>query len=145
MKRAETTKKQLIKVIDSLQKQIKKLAKLGFRLKHKEEELMEFDRALEDQVESRTSAERIIHRQLDNEIEQRKQSERVIQDALEYANGIINTVRESLIILDTDLKVISASRSFYQTFKVKLEATEKQYISGAARIAGGYPSQNHKL
>ena len=51
-----------------------------------------------------------------------------VQDALEYANGIINTVREPLIVLDADLKVISASRSFYQIFKVKPEHTEKQQI-----------------
>ncbi len=88
----------------------------------------ESDRILEDRVDCRTAAERVVHKQLHNEIEQRKQSEQVIQDALEYANGIINTVREPLIILDTRLRVISASRSFYQTFKVKPEETEKHHI-----------------
>jgi len=128
MRHKQTTKRQLIKVIDSLQKQIKKLGKLGFRLKHKEKELMEFDKNLDDRVDTRTSSERIIRRQLHKEIEQRKQSERVIQDTLEYVNGIINTVRESLIILDADLKVISASRFFYRAFKVKPEDTKGQNI-----------------
>jgi diguanylate cyclase (GGDEF)-like protein/PAS domain S-box-containing protein len=128
MKGKEKTKQQLVKEINSLQKQIKKFGKLGLRLENKEKELKEFDRALEDRVECRTSVERIVHKQLHNEIEQRKQSERAIQDALEYANGIINTVRESLIVLDADLRVISASRSFYQIFKVKPEHTERQHI-----------------
>ena len=86
------------------------------------------NKVLEDRVECRTSAERIINKQLHSEIEQRKLLERKVQDALEYANGIINTVREPLIVLDADLKIISASRSFYQIFKVKPEDTEKQHI-----------------
>ena len=128
MKSKEKTKQHLVKQIDSLQKQIKKLGKLGPRLENKERELKELDRTLEDRVGSRTSAERIVQKQLHNEIELRKQSERAIQDAFEYANGIINTVREPLIVLDADLMVISASRSFYQIFKVKPEETEGKHI-----------------
>jgi PAS domain S-box-containing protein len=41
---------------------------------------------------------------------------------------IINTVREPLIILDNELKVISASRSFYKFFQVSPEETEGQFI-----------------
>lgn len=97
-------------------------------MKGEKKGLKKFDRAFEERVQCRTAAERIVQKQLHNEIEQRKQSEQVIQDALEYANGIINTVREPLIILDADLKIISASRSFYQIFKVKQEDTERQHI-----------------
>jgi PAS domain S-box-containing protein len=46
----------------------------------------------------------------------------------EYADSIINTVREPLIILDQDLRVVTASRSFYDFFKVKPEETEGQLI-----------------
>jgi diguanylate cyclase (GGDEF)-like protein/PAS domain S-box-containing protein len=74
------------------------------------------------------STERIIQRQLRSEIKHRKQLELVAQDALEYATGIIDTIRDPLIVLDADLKIISASRSFYRIFKVKRENTEKQYI-----------------
>ncbi|MFP4531604.1 MAG: PAS domain S-box protein [Desulfobacterales bacterium] len=49
-------------------------------------------------------------------------------EAREYAESIINTVREPLIILDQDLRVISASRSFYDAFTVKPEETEGQLI-----------------
>ena len=42
---------------------------------------------------------------------------------LEYAEMFINAVREPLIVLDHDLRVISASRSFYDVFKVKPEET----------------------
>ena len=128
MKSKKKAKKQVIKKIDSLQKQKKKLGKPESRLKHKDKELKEFDRTLKKRVDFRASAERIVHKQLHDAVEQRKQSEQLIQDALEYANSIINTVREPLIVMDVNLKVISASRSFYQIFKVKPEETEKQYI-----------------
>ena len=44
------------------------------------------------------------------------------------AESIINTIRELLIVLDNDLKVISASRSFYEFFKVTPEETVGQLI-----------------
>ncbi|MBU0671410.1 MAG: PAS domain-containing protein [Candidatus Margulisbacteria bacterium] len=49
-------------------------------------------------------------------------------DAVEYANSIINTIHEPLIVLDGDLKVVSASPAFYSTFKVKPEQTEGVFI-----------------
>ena len=49
-------------------------------------------------------------------------------EAREYAESIINTVREPLIVLDQDLRVVSASRSFYEVFKVNPEQTMGQLI-----------------
>ena len=46
----------------------------------------------------------------------------------EYAESIINTVREPLIVLDQDLRVVTVSRSFYDFFKVKPEETIGQLI-----------------
>ncbi len=51
-----------------------------------------------------------------------------IQLAREYADSIIDTVRESLLILDKDLLVVSANRSFYQMFKTTAEKTVGKYI-----------------
>ncbi len=42
-----------------------------------------------------------------------------IQSARDYAENIINTIREPLLVLDSDLKVISANKSFYEKFKLK--------------------------
>jgi PAS domain-containing protein len=42
----------------------------------------------------------------------------------EFSDSIIDTVREPLIVLDQDLRVVTASRSFYEFFKVKPEETE---------------------
>jgi len=46
-----------------------------------------------------------------------------IQEAKLLAEGIVNTVREPLIVLDDALKVVTASRSFYQSFQVSTEET----------------------
>jgi two-component system CheB/CheR fusion protein len=68
------------------------------------------------------------NKELLQEIEQRKKTELVAEDALNYAESIINTVREPLIALDQDLRVVSVSRSFYDVFKVKPEETVGQLI-----------------
>jgi len=59
------------------------------------------------------------------ELEVIKQS---ADEALEYAESIINTVREPLIALDQDLRVVSVSRSFYEVFKVNPKETIGQLI-----------------
>jgi nitrogen-specific signal transduction histidine kinase len=45
-----------------------------------------------------------------------------------FAENIIATVREPLVILDRDLRVVSANRSFYRTFKVTPKETEQQLL-----------------
>jgi len=46
----------------------------------------------------------------------------------EFAESIINTVREPLIALDQDLRVVSVSRSFYEVFKVNPKETVGQLV-----------------
>ncbi|MCX6175552.1 MAG: PAS domain S-box protein [Ignavibacteriales bacterium] len=41
----------------------------------------------------------------------------------EFAESVINTVREPLLLLDKDLRVVKASRSFYDFFKVSSDET----------------------
>ncbi|HEX4797186.1 MAG TPA: PAS domain S-box protein [Humisphaera sp.] len=49
-------------------------------------------------------------------------------DIQDYALNIVDTVREPLLILDSTLRVRSANRAFYQTFKVSPEETENRLI-----------------
>ncbi len=53
---------------------------------------------------------------------------REIQLAREYADNIIDTMRESLLILDKDLKVRSANRTFYKVFNTVSEKTVGKFI-----------------
>ena len=40
----------------------------------------------------------------------------------------MNTVREPLVVLDQDLRVVAASRSFYRTFQVNPKDTEGKLL-----------------
>lgn len=46
--------------------------------------------------------------------------------SLDYAEAIVNTVREPLIILNKDLQVITANKAFYQTFDLLPEKLENR-------------------
>lgn len=49
--------------------------------------------------------------------------EHAIEEAREYAESIVETVRDPLVVMDADLRVVSASRSFYLKFQVSPEET----------------------
>ncbi|HUQ18221.1 MAG TPA: response regulator [Gemmatimonadaceae bacterium] len=51
-----------------------------------------------------------------------------VEDIETYAQDIVDTVREPLLMLDTDLRVQSANRAFYETFQVSAIETENQLI-----------------
>jgi two-component system CheB/CheR fusion protein len=65
---------------------------------------------------------------LKNTSEKIKKLSEDIQFARKYADNIIDTVRESLLILDKDLKVLSANLSFYKMFNTDREKTVGKYI-----------------
>src|SRR4051794_23862960 len=54
--------------------------------------------------------------------------EAVVEDIQNYAQNIVDTVREPLLILDSTLRVRSANRSFYQAFHVSRQETENRLI-----------------
>ena len=49
-------------------------------------------------------------------------------DPWALAQGIVDTVREPILVLDAKLRVIAASRSFYLAFKVKPEDTQGRLL-----------------
>jgi two-component system, cell cycle sensor histidine kinase PleC len=71
-------------------------------------------------------------REIENGLEKTRKELEVIKntadEASEFAESVINTVREPLISLDQDLRVVTVSRSFYEFFKVKPEETVGQLI-----------------
>jgi PAS domain S-box-containing protein len=62
------------------------------------------------------------------DITELKKAEADAQVARDYAQGIVDTVREPLIVLDGDLTVISASRSFYSLFGVGPKETVGRHL-----------------
>jgi two-component system CheB/CheR fusion protein len=63
-----------------------------------------------------------------SEITALKRTEMAAMEARDYAESIIDTVREPLIVLDRDLRVISASRAFYLAFAVSPNETVGKHI-----------------
>jgi two-component system, chemotaxis family, CheB/CheR fusion protein len=60
-------------------------------------------------------------KQLEESLRQRQGE---LQAARDFAQSIIATIREPLLVLDGELRIISASRSFYRLFQVKPAETE---------------------
>ena len=83
------------------------ILKLDLRRKRAEEKLSKHGEHLEELVEQHT---------------------RELEETRGYADDIIATVREPLVVLNADLQVILANRSFFQTFQVTPGETEGQYI-----------------
>ena len=57
-----------------------------------------------------------------------RQLEMETQDAREYAENIVETLREPLVVLSSDLKIITANHCFYETFNVTPEDTIDNYL-----------------
>ena len=51
-----------------------------------------------------------------------------LEEAQKYAESIVTTIRESLIILTPELKVVSANPAFYKNFQVSPEETEGRLL-----------------
>ncbi len=62
------------------------------------------------------------------DVTQRRRSEADLKAIETYAQNIVDTVREPLLILDATLRVRSANRAFYQTFHVSPGETEGRLI-----------------
>jgi len=65
---------------------------------------------------------------LDRTARDSAQLESEIQDAREYAENIVETVREPLVVLNSELKVLTANQSFYDIFQVRPEETIGNFI-----------------
>ncbi|HEX8409721.1 MAG TPA: response regulator [Thermoanaerobaculia bacterium] len=58
----------------------------------------------------------------------RRRSQNVVDQIETYAQDVVDTVREPLLILDSSLRVHSANRAFYQTFMVSPDETENRLV-----------------
>jgi two-component system CheB/CheR fusion protein len=63
-----------------------------------------------------------------NDVSALKQSELSMREARQFAEGIVDTARESLLVLDGELRVVSVNRAFYKMFQVAPPDTENRFI-----------------
>lgn len=127
MNNKEKTQKELIKEILSLSKKLERTEKLERRLKLKDRKLKQLVQTLEERVETRTSAERIINKQLHIEIEQRKQLESELYEVKQFLENIVNGITEQIILVSRDFKILWANKTFLDQYGCKLDELKGNY------------------
>jgi PAS domain-containing protein len=55
-------------------------------------------------------------------------AEHMAQEARRYAEQVVDTVREALLLMDGDLRIVAANRAFYQLFNVTPAETEHRFL-----------------
>ena len=64
---------------------------------------------------------------------------RNIDDASALAQAIVDTIRDPLLVLDQDLRVVTANRSFYQMFRMVVRTFTAARFTGWAMDSGIFP------
>ncbi len=82
---------------------------------------------------------------LQAQIAERKRAEETVERVQKYAESIVETIREPLIVLTPDLRVITANHSFYGTFQVTPEETEGRFVYSLGDHAWDIPSLRELL
>ena len=62
------------------------------------------------------------------DIDPLKRGLQAAEQARDYAEGMIETIREPLVVLDADLRIQRATRAFYDTFLAGREETEGRFL-----------------
>ena len=63
-----------------------------------------------------------------------------LREARRYAESIVDTVREPLLVLDEDARVISANQSFYTAFQVSKEQDRGPHVVRVGPRRVGHPA-----
>lgn len=79
------------------------------------------------------------------QIAERRRAEERVESAQQYAECIVETIREPLIVLGPDLSVITANRSFYRTFHAKPVETVGRSLYNLGGQAWNIPSLRELL
>lgn len=120
--------------IHQLYKRIEELEKIEINHQHSEAQLkaanQQLDaanqqlRASEEQLKASEQQLIAINKQLQHSEQAMKARELEAQSAREFAENILDTTRQPLLVLDSSLKVISVNRHFCLAFQV----TEKETV-----------------
>ncbi|HSR12765.1 MAG TPA: sigma 54-interacting transcriptional regulator, partial [Thermodesulfobacteriota bacterium] len=79
------------------------------------------------------------------QISERRRAEETFERVQEYAQRIVETIREPLLVLSPELRVISANHSFYRTFRATPEETEGRFVYDLGDQAWDIPALRELL
>jgi len=68
-----------------------------------------------------------------------------LKEAFDYRQAIVETIREPLLVLNTDLKVKTANRAFYENFLQKQNETEGFYLTEMGQGQWDIPALRNQL
>jgi len=81
-------------------------------------------RATDQQLRAANQQLKALNQQLLASEQEIRKKEAETREARKFAESIVATVREPFVILDGDLRIVTAGQSFYNTFKVTPKETE---------------------
>ncbi|HEU5374879.1 MAG TPA: CheR family methyltransferase, partial [Ktedonobacteraceae bacterium] len=120
----EATRQEMRRVIEELEAANEELHSANEESLSSNEELQSLNEELETSKEEiQASNEELLV--LNAELQQRNTH---LQEARDFAEAIVETIREPLLVLDADLHVQRANRAFYQHFQVAPADTERRWI-----------------
>lgn len=82
---------------------------------------------------------------LQAQIAERERAEEIFEGAQKYTKNLVETLRQPLIVLTPDLKVISANHSFYEKFHLTPEGTEGLFVYSIGDHAWDIPALRELL
>jgi PAS domain S-box-containing protein len=68
------------------------------------------------------------------DLSERKQNEKALAEAKEFAESIVETIREPIAVLEADLKIVSVNRAFCQFFKKSEQLFKGQFLEVVLNI-----------
>jgi two-component system CheB/CheR fusion protein len=74
-----------------------------------------------------------------------KVTEQTTQAALTYAQSIVETIDKPLVVLEKDLRVVTANQAFYRTFRLASQNTQHHFIYNLGNGILNIPSLRHHL
>lgn len=134
--------------LEQLTRRIAELERIEQKHKDTEAELKVVNRQLDASIQQLKATEQ----QLQAYNEQLQQSEKKLirqkeeaQIAKEFAENILDTVRQPLLVLNHELLVVSANRYFYQTFQVSETKTKGRFLYELGNNQWEIPQLNELL
>jgi hypothetical protein len=72
-------------------------------------------------------------------------AERMWEESWTYIRTVVDTATDPFLILDKDLRVLAANKSFYKLFKVEAKNTEYKYVNEIGKGEWNIPALNALL
>ena len=120
----QTVREDMRSIIEEQEASNEELQSANEEIVSSNEELQSINEELETSKEEMESANEELMT-INSELQERNEQ---LEASYEYSEVLFNTISESVLFLDKDLRVKSANKSFYKTFKESEESTEGRLI-----------------